>query len=42
MIKFNQYNNQYIHPEVIKSCQLDIGLIQLEPGSNWNTLKQKN
>ena len=30
--------NQYIHPEVIKSCQLAMGLTQLETGSNWNTM----
>ncbi|MBQ9730112.1 MAG: 5-dehydro-4-deoxy-D-glucuronate isomerase, partial [Clostridia bacterium] len=30
--------NQYIHPEVIKSCQLAMGLTQLESGSNWNTM----
>ena len=30
--------NQYIHPDVIKSCQLSMGLTQLETGSNWNTM----
>ena len=30
--------NQYIHPEVMKSCQLAMGLTQLEIGSNWNTM----
>lgn len=30
--------NQYIHPEVMKSCQLTMGLTQLESGSNWNTM----
>ncbi len=30
--------NQYIHPEVIKSCQLAMGLTQLDVGSNWNTM----
>ena len=30
--------NQYIHPDVIKSCQLAMGLTQLECGSNWNTM----
>jgi len=30
--------NQYIHPEVMKSCQLTMGLTQLEVGSNWNTM----
>ena len=30
--------NQYIHPEVMKSCQLAMGLTQLDVGSNWNTM----
>ncbi len=30
--------NQYIHPEVIKSCQLAMGLTELSSGSNWNTM----
>ena len=30
--------NQYVHPEVMKSCQLAMGLTNLEVGSNWNTM----
>lgn len=30
--------NQYIHPDVMKSCQLAMGLTMLDVGSNWNTM----
>ena len=29
--------NQFIHPSVLKTCQLSMGMTALEPGSNWNT-----
>jgi len=29
---------QFIHPKVLKSCQLVMGLTILAPGSNWNTM----
>lgn len=30
--------NQFIHPSVLKTCQLSMGLTRLEPGSVWNTM----
>ena len=30
--------NQFIHPGVLKTCQLSMGMTALEPGSNWNTI----
>lgn len=30
--------NQFIHPDVLKTCQLSMGLTILEPGSVWNTM----
>ncbi len=30
--------NQYIHPDVLDTCQLSMGLTQLEEGSMWNTM----
>ena len=30
--------NQVIHPEVLKTCQLSMGMTVLEPGSVWNTM----
>ena len=30
--------NQFIHPDVLKTCQLSMGLTELEPGSIWNTM----
>ena len=30
--------NQFIHPEVLPTCQLSMGMTVLEPGSVWNTM----
>ena len=30
--------NQFIHPDVLKTCQLSMGMTCLEPGSVWNTM----
>ncbi|MBR4359015.1 MAG: 5-dehydro-4-deoxy-D-glucuronate isomerase [Clostridia bacterium] len=30
--------NQFIHPSVLKTCQLSMGMTVLEPGSVWNTI----
>lgn len=30
--------NQYIHPDVCKSCQLSMGMTELQTGSLWNTM----
>ena len=30
--------NQFIHPDVLKTCPLSMGMTVLEPGSVWNTM----
>ena len=30
--------NQFIHPDVLETCQLCMGLTKLDPGSIWNTM----
>lgn len=30
--------NQFIHPDVLKTCQLLMGMTVLDPGSVWNTI----
>ena len=30
--------NQFIHPDVLKTCQLSMGITVLDPGSVWNTM----
>lgn len=29
---------QYLHPDVLETCQLSMGLTKLEPGNVWNTM----
>ena len=29
---------QFVHPDVMPSCQLVVGMTRLEPGSVWNTM----
>jgi len=30
--------NQFIHPSVLRTCQLSMGMTELSPGSVWNTM----
>ncbi len=30
--------NQYIHPDILETCQLSMGMTHLESGSAWNTM----
>ena len=30
--------NKYVHPDVVKSCQLSMGMTDLAEGSVWNTM----
>lgn len=30
--------NQYLHPVVLETCQLQMGLTELSEGSSWNTM----
>ncbi len=32
--------NQFIHPDVLKTCQLSMGMTVLAPGSVWNTMRR--
>lgn len=34
----NRVINQFIHPDVLETCQLSMGMTVLEPGSVWNTM----
>ncbi len=29
---------QYIHPDLVESCQLSVGITHIQPGSAWNTM----
>ena len=34
----NRVINQFIHPDVLETCQLSMGMTALKPGSVWNTM----
>ena len=38
MIANKRVINQFIHPDVLETCQLSMGLTKLEEGSVWNSV----